>query len=86
MLWSWPLPEAEGLAFYDNIVVTKNLLFFGTNSGLKALDLRTRQIVWRLQTPACIGICRERVGTIAVSADRMLFITKGLTITAVSLR
>lgn len=86
VLWSWPLPEAEGLAFYDNIVVTKNLLFFGTNSGLKALDLRTRQIVWRLQTPACIGICRERVGTIAVSADRMLFITKGLTITAVSLR
>jgi outer membrane protein assembly factor BamB len=86
LLWSWALPEAEGASFYDNLIVTNNLLFFGTNSGLKALDLKTREIVWRLQTPACFGICRERPGTISMSADRILFVTHGLSITAVSLR
>lgn len=86
LLWSWSLPASEGTSFQFNMIVTKNLLFFGTDDGLKALDLKTRTIVWRLATPACNGPCRGLVGNISMSADRILLITRGWYVTAISLR
>lgn len=86
LLWSWSLPASEGTSFQDNLIVTNNLLFFGTDDGLKAMDLKTRSIAWRLSTPGCYGICHGRVGRISISADRILFLTSGWSITAISLR
>ena len=86
LLWSWSLPESEGTSFQDNLIVTKNMLFFGTDNGLKAMDLKTRNIVWRLATPSCNGICQGRVGNISMSADRILLITRNWSITAIALR
>lgn len=85
VLWSWPLPASEGSFFRDNMIVTRNILFFNTNTGLKAFDLKTRSIVWRLTLDNCNGwdAC---YGNISMSADRILFMTRGWNILAVSLR
>ena len=85
VLWSWPLPESEGSFFRDNMIVTRNILFLSTNTGLKAFDLKTRSIVWRLTLDNCNGwdAC---YGNISMSADRILFMTRGWNILAVSLR
>ena len=85
VLWSWPLPVAEGIFFRDNMIVTRNILFFNTNTGFKAFDLKTRSIVWRLTLENCNGwdAC---YGNISMSADRILFLTRSWNILAISLR
>lgn len=84
VLWSWSLPQTEGLFFRDNMIVTKNILFFNTNTGLKAFDLKSRSIVWRLTVDNCNGwdFC---YGNISLSADRILFLTRSWNIMALSL-
>ncbi len=55
ILWAWPVPA--GQKFYGNIVVTENLLFLSTTSGIYAIDLAgTHQTVWTAPTPGWIAI------------------------------
>lgn len=55
VLWAWPLPA--GQQFLGNIIVTENLLFLSTTSGIYAIDLAgTRQTVWTAPTPGWIAI------------------------------
>lgn len=86
VLWSWPLPESEGTIFSENMIVTRNILFFSTNTGLKAFDLKTRSIAWRLGLENCYDWANTCYGNISMSADRILFVTRGLNMMAVSLR
>lgn len=75
VLWTWTTPAADDQAFvFGNLVVTRNLLFVGTaaaNSGPRhtwAIDLNTRQVVWRY--PAA--------GSLTLSANRTLYLTASI--------
>lgn len=69
VLWSWTPPAIHGDAtFQRNIVATRNLLFVSTNRSVYAIDLATREAVWRYEEP----------GMLAISANRTLYITTGL--------
>lgn len=67
VLWSWMPEDETDLMFHRNIVVTRNLLFISTNARVYAIDLATREAVWSY----------ERGGSIAISADRTLYVAAG---------
>ncbi|GAA5072088.1 PQQ-binding-like beta-propeller repeat protein [Lysobacter panacisoli] len=68
VLWSWTPPAIYGdSSFQRNVVVTRNLLFVSTDRSVYAIDLATRQAVWRYDEP----------GMLAISANRTLYITTG---------
>ncbi|MDP3739344.1 MAG: PQQ-binding-like beta-propeller repeat protein [Hyphomonadaceae bacterium] len=55
VLWSIPVPKGETLGSYpdspsigpyENMILTDNMLFFGTQKNVYAVDLTTRQTVW----------------------------------------
>jgi outer membrane protein assembly factor BamB len=70
ILWSWaPTPELGDTEFHRNIIVTRNLLFVGTNTGVYAVDLATHKPVWRYAA----------TGMMAISANRTLYIATGAT-------
>jgi outer membrane protein assembly factor BamB len=55
VLWSIPVPKGETLGSYpdspsigpyENMILTDNLLFYGTQKNIYAVDLTTRQTVW----------------------------------------
>lgn len=54
--WSWsPAKSSFGTTpyptFIEDLIVTNNLLFVGTDSGVFAVDLSTHQTVWTLPMP-----------------------------------
>jgi PQQ-like domain len=58
VLWAWPLPA--GQQFVGNIIVTDNLVFLSTTSGIYAVDLEgTHQTKWTAATPGLIAITPE---------------------------
>jgi outer membrane protein assembly factor BamB len=68
ILWSWTPPAGQtDTEFHRNIVVTRNLLFVSTDQAVYAIDLATRQSVWRYPVP----------GMLAISANRTLYIAAG---------
>lgn len=69
VLWSW-VPGTSDTKFHRNIVVTNNLLFVSTDRALYAIDLATHRPVWQSATP----------GMVAISGQRMLFVTTGTTL------
>jgi len=66
ILWSW-VPASSDTAFYNNVVVTRNLVFVSTNRATYAIDLATRQPVWSTATP----------GTLSISGNGTLYIVPG---------
>jgi outer membrane protein assembly factor BamB len=67
VLWSWA-PSGQGdVEFHRNVVVTNNLAFVSTDRAVYAVDLVTRQAVWRHDQP----------GMLALSATGMLYIATG---------
>ena len=71
VLWSWTPPSENGDAsFHRNTVVTRNLAFVSTDKAIYAVDLATRQAVWRHPEP----------GVIAISAQRRLLLNVGATV------
>lgn len=68
LLWSWTPSGTEGdTEFHRNVIVTRNLLFVSTDRSVYAIDLATRQPVWRYPAP----------GMMAISANRTLYIATG---------
>jgi outer membrane protein assembly factor BamB len=73
VLWSWPVPKGETLGSYpdspsigpyENMVLTDNLLFVGTQKNIYAIDLATRQTVWSYPVR----------GQLVLSSSKMLYI------------
>lgn len=57
ILWSWgPGPSQGDSSFHRNIVVTQNLLFVSTDTAVYALDLATRQPVWRYDEAGMLSL------------------------------
>lgn len=68
LLWRFtPDPVADGMSFHRNAVATRTHLFASTDKAVLAIDLATRQVVWRYPKP----------GTLAISAGRTLYIGVG---------
>lgn len=61
-LWQWQpaLPVAEG-SFVHNVVLTQNLAFVSTQGAVYALDLQTRQPVWRYPASGSLSLAAGRV-------------------------
>lgn len=74
ILWSWPL-SSGGSRFHRNVVVTRNLVFVSTDTHIQAIDLTTRQSVWTY----------PRSGMLAISANSVLYVVTGATISDGSL-
>lgn len=64
--WSWPLPAGD-TGFHRNVVVTDNLIFVSTDTAVHAIDLKTRQSVWKYPAP----------GNVAISGGGILYISTG---------
>ena len=68
-VWSWT-PPAGDTSFHRNVIVTRNLVFVSTEANVYAIDIATRQAVLHSPTP----------GMLAISANRVLYIATGATI------
>jgi hypothetical protein len=76
LVWSW-LPQGAGETdWIAEPVVTKNLLFVGTNSTTYAIDLRTRKAVWTY--PAS--------GKLALTQNGVLYIQNAAELVAVNVK
>ena len=69
LLWSWT-PPAGNSSFHRNVVVTRNLVFVSTDANVYAVDLATHQAVWQY----------PQAGMLAISANSVLYIATGATI------
>lgn len=72
--WSWARPAGE--SFVSDVLVTKNLVFVSTSVATYAIDRSTRQQVWS----------HKASGSLALSANGILYIKGSKAITAINLR
>ena len=65
VLWSRPLPTGTTISGpLPNMIVTRNVLFVGTEVGTYAMELDTGRIAYEL----------PRARVLAISAERMLYL------------
>jgi outer membrane protein assembly factor BamB len=78
LLWRWPLPrQGDGLSEQASaLLVTDNLIFVSTDAHVYAVDLVTRRSVWSYW----------RGGSLALSANGVLYITTSHKVGAVNLK
>jgi outer membrane protein assembly factor BamB len=74
--WSWTPPAEAGTHFRSEPLVTNNLLFVSTDTTTYAIDLATREIVWRYPMS----------GRLALSRSGLLYIQNALLVCAFNLR
>lgn len=81
LLWSWVPPSSDNtVADANEILLTNNLLFARMIDRTVAVDLSTHKEVWNLSRP---GI---RSGTLALSANGVLYITGDTLMIAVNVK
>ncbi len=80
-LWQW-WPPAEDLAM--NVVVTASHVFVGSATATYALDVRTHAVVWSIPEGGPINLGNTQ--RLALSADGLLLIAGGTTVTAVDVQ
>jgi outer membrane protein assembly factor BamB len=61
--WTWQPPSGETMS-RNNLILANNIVFVGTSDATYAVDLTTRQTVWRVARP----------GTLTLSSNRVLYI------------
>ena len=66
LLWSWPVPEADGTAPAHNVVVTDNLAFVSTASKVYAVNLSSHASTWSYPYG----------GALAISANGVLYVNR----------
>ena len=72
--WTWTPPAADG-NFVSDVLVTSNLVFVSTSANTYAIDRSTHQAVWSYAAS----------GSLALSANGVLYIEGGHTIVAINL-
>jgi len=73
--WTWTPPAGSG-TFVSDVLVTNNLVFVSTDTTTYAIDRTTHQSVWSYAAS----------GTLAMSANGVLYIKGSTTIVAINLR
>ncbi len=71
--WTWPRPDGE--SFVSDVLLTKNLVFVSTDRATYAIDRSSHQQVWRYRAS----------GSLALSANGILYIKGKTSITAINL-
>ena len=74
-LWGWR-PDSTGESFVSNVLVTNNLAFVSTDTTTYAIDLTTHRSVWSYAAS----------GSLALSANGVLYIKNELSVTAINLQ
>lgn len=75
-LWSWTPPLADNSKFISDVLVTNNLVFVSTDTNTYAIDRSTHAQVWTYAAS----------GSLALSANGVLYIKGSTTIVAINLR
>jgi len=75
LAWSWSPPQADGY-FASDVLVTNNLVFISTTTATYAIDRTSHTVAWRY--PAS--------GTLALSANGILYIQSVSAIVAINLK
>lgn len=77
LMWSWqPDSTTTQFQFLGNIVVTTNLIFVATDTGIYAIDKKTHAPVWHF----------KKTGNLAITSNGILLVTNYSTIYAINLK
>lgn len=69
VLWSWsPAPGRDDSGFRHNLIVTRDVLLVSTDVAVHAVDLATRQSLWRYDEPGQLALSGQ-VLFVATGAD-----------------
>ena len=75
LMWSWK-PNTETTKFFGNIIVTTNLVFIGTDTGIYAIEKATHVPVWHF----------KKTGNLAITSNGVLLVSNASTIYAINLK